>query len=474
MGDEGKKMAISIVDGKHDGKNGGQSRGNAAGEQRPLFSKLPPPKENGIIKLKKATEEFALKSGQLIQNYESIASEYDHKVRMMLLFKMWAPLYDAYWILTRHEEAARQVIKQLDSVGEDKSEMVFMGRGLEIGAGTGLVAHELGRLKERLALRRLADGKPAAVTKLAQECVKQQNRMEYLLTDPRGYEKEFPYEVKQLLLKISKILENDCMKMSSGLTRVIYQVDKEDAEFRPIFKQYEMLRRMLDDRRTMPSTLLEDEDIKYLMRFYIRTLSVARKILEDMDNVRSADKMELLFELRKKLNTIMELTAIDISGDMIQIAREKVRDVYGGEAEGSMFREEDGTTLTERALLEGWADTFDFVVISQLLHIVPDEDKKKILMGAHTALKPGGKLALIDEWSPLFSGESLESADHEVKFLISQLELLFRFTFHPITEKGAMRKLIEDAGFEYSKERASKNIDDKHSMYGHIYLKKEE
>ena len=87
-------------------------------------------------------------------------------------------------------------------------------------------------------------------------------------------------------------------------------------------------------------------------------------------------------------------------------------------------------------------------------------------------LKPGGKLVIIDEWSPLFSGENLVTADNEVKNLLSQLELLFRFTFHPITGKGEMRKLIEDAGFDYSKKRASEIIDGKHNMYGHVYFKK--
>jgi|GEM_PF-2283063 len=470
MGEE-KKMSISLHNGNRNGGKKEPRAAEASEKQRTLFSKLPPPKENGILKLKQATEDFALQSGQLIQNYESVASAYDHKVRMMLLFKMWAPLYDAYWILTRHEEAARQVIRQLDAVGEDATERVFLGRGLEIGSGTGLVAHEIGRLKEKVALKRLAYFRNSPASKLAQDCVRQQEHFEYLMTDPKAYEKEFHYHAKMLLPKIRRLLELDCARMSSGLMKVLYQEGNTlETDPRPIFKQYELLKRMLEDRRTTPSVLLEEESVMYLARSYIRTLGVARHILDDMEGVRSADKTELLFELRNELSSIINLTAVDISADMIEIARDKVRDVYGGAAE-AMFKEEDGTMITERAAVEGWAGTFDFVVISQLLHILPDEDKKKILQGAATALGPEGKLVLIDEWSPLFSGESLESADREVKFLISQLELLFRFTFHPITEKGAMRKLIEDAGFEYSKERASKMIDGKHSMYGHIYIK---
>jgi len=86
-----------------------------------------------LIEYERARTEFIMSR----KRYTDISSRIPHTDKIRDLFQKWAPFYDTYMRLTNHEGAAREVIRQLTAMGYFKNQRVFMGKGMDLGGGTG-------------------------------------------------------------------------------------------------------------------------------------------------------------------------------------------------------------------------------------------------------------------------------------------------------------------------------------------------
>ncbi len=417
-----------------------------------------------LIEYERARTEFITSR----KRYTDISSRIPHTDKIRDLFQKWAPFYDTYMRLTNHEGAAREVIRQLTAMGYFKNQRVFMGKGMDLGGGTGLITREIGYRALRKALVRLKDNpQDPNISNFIEKCLRQQSRIINLIEDPVRTEVEDPHIGIYVLAKLRKMLEKDMEnKYIAG------------------FKHCQFLSDLLN-RRTGFTDILDENnivvresgsgtehifDLRPLLLGYISDmLSLVAK--ETADEFHSSHGTNAADFLKKRLSDVVDITVVDISQPMLEIAREKVRPVYLGLA-SDMFIEGDATRLPELSEEHGWHNSFDFVVISQLLHLMPDEGRLGMLKGVHEILKPEGKLVVVDEWSPLYSGRSQMSDDLEVLIMLEQIKETFHDIFHP-KERGDMRSLIEkEGGFYYSGKRASHPIDEDHRMFAHLYIKK--
>lgn len=89
-------------------------------------------------------------------------------------------------------------------------------------------------------------------------------------------------------------------------------------------------------------------------------------------------------------NPECEFTAVDISPEMLEIARRDIRAKKLSNIQ-TMLCDATDTKLPD--------ESFDIVTISLVLHELPDELAVRILHEAHRLLKPNGRL-IVTEWEP--------------------------------------------------------------------------
>ncbi len=412
----------------------------------------------------------AYKTSNVIKQLQQETSNFDHLTRTKALFTLWAPLYDTYWRITNHDTATAECIRQLDVGGTRKGEKVFHGRGLDLGTGTGLVPFLIGRLKEQAILDEMRDNLddgslPESSRRLADKCRKLQRDVErFLLEGDPSFLKGLPYVwlEKHLVSKIS-----------------------EDIKAYPVIAQLEQYRRLRIgiDSGVGIGALVNDPAIQNLVSCYIRDATLASSLLNShlFDEIVGSSKSEkdaFIHDLRTRLNSVISIAGVDICPEMLSIACRRARPIFGSTAK-KMFVEADVLNLPENIL----NTKYDFITVSQLVHLLPDDAKKSFLKICNELLKPDGKLVIIDEWNPIFVGASLLSFDShqpstelasDLLFLLSAIEFLFTSVFNPI-DKRKFRELIHSAGFVYSTKRATWPIDDVpetlHIQSAHVYLK---
>jgi len=422
-----------------------------------------PPQQ--IVEYEKARADFVTSS----KRYRDIASKIPHSDKIRNLFQKWAPIYDTYMRITNHEGAAREVIRQLNSIGYFKKDRVFLGRGMDLGGGTGLITREIGYRAIRKALVRLKDNpQDPQISNFISKCLRQQSRIINLVEDPYATEIEDPHIGIYVLNRLRKMVEDDMEnKYIAGLKHCQYfqeLINRKNISFFDVANETNLVIRSNEsDNGTCVF------DLRPLMLGYMSDM-LSHVTKETAHEFRVTYGTSAVDFIKNRLMDVVDITVVDISPSMLEIAREKVRPVYLGLAT-DMFIEGDATKLCRMSEENGWKENFDFVVISQLLHLLPDEGRSAMLKGVNEVLKPGGKLIVVDEWSPLYSGKSELSDDPEVVFTLEQIKETFHDIFHP-KDRGDMRSIIEEAGFYYSQIRSSCPIDGDHRMFAHLYRKR--
>lgn len=102
-----------------------------------------------------------------------------------------------------------------------------------------------------------------------------------------------------------------------------------------------------------------------------------------------------------KTSDLIEITGVDISKEMLDVARKKCQDAN---VKNVLLRCEDATNIQ----IEG--ETFDYVIIGLVLHESPKELRQKLIHDAFRILKKDGKLIIL-EW------EQQKSLIRKLKFL---------------------------------------------------------
>ena len=404
------------------------------------------------------------------KKYRENADKIPRTDKVRNLFHKWAPFYDTYMRLTNHEGAAREVIRQLPAMGYLKNDRVFLGRGMDLGGGTGLITREIGYRALRKALVRLKDNpQDQNLSNFVDKCLRQQSRIITLIEDPVQTETEDPHMGVYILTRLREMLDKDMEnKYVAGFKhcQLLHElINRQNIRFSDILDKNNIVIRENQVSSNGPVVF----DLKPLLLGYMSDMLslVAKQTAKEFYESHGTNAADFL---KKRLTDVVDITVVDISPPMLEVAREKVRPVYLGLA-SDMFIEGDATKLCGLAAESGWRKDFDFVIISQLLHLMPDDGRVAMLKGVSEVLKPEGKLVVVDEWSPLYSGRSELSDDLEVLVMLEEIKETFLDIFNP-KDKGDMRSLIEDAGFYYSGKRSSHPIDGGHRMFGHLYLKK--
>jgi len=423
-----------------------------------------PPKK--IIEYERARADFVTSS----RRYREIASSIPHSDKIRNLFQKWAPIYDTYMRITNHEGAAREVVRQLNSIGYFKKDRIFLGKGMDLGGGTGLITREIGYRAIRKALVRLKDNpEDQHLINFVNRCLRKQSRIINLIEDPVDSEKRDPHLSMHILSQLRQMVDEDMQnEYVAGLKHchLFHEIiNRSNITISDVINENNLVIRTSANNGNDPVVF----DLRPLMLGYMNDMLslVAKQTANEFHKTYGTNAVDFL---KKRLSDIVDITVIDISPSMLEIAREKVRPVYLGLA-SDMFLEGDATKLSQMSAQNGWKQAFDFVIISQLLHLLPDEGRTSMLMGVNEVLKPGGKLIVVDEWSPLYSGKSELSDDPEVLFTLEQIKETFHDIFHP-KDRGDMRSIIEESGFYYSGIRSSHPIDGDHRMFAHLYKKK--
>jgi len=419
-----------------------------------------------LIEYQRAREEYVMSN----KRYREVASRIPHTDKIRDLFQNWAPFYDTYMRITNHEGAAREVVRQLNSMGYFRKDRVFLGRGMDLGGGTGLITREIGYRALRKALVRLKENpQDAKLSAFVDKCLRQQSRIINLIEDPVATEREDPhiglYVLNKLREMVEKDMENKYVKGLKHCQLFNELINRKGVIFPSVVDKNNLVIRSGQSNNNGPIVF----DLRPLLLGYISDLLslVAKDTAAEFQQRYGVAAAEFL---KSRLSDVVDITVVDISPSMLEIAREKVRPVYLGLA-SDMFVEGDATKLCEMAAENGWKEDFDFVIVSQILHLLPDEGRHAMLTGVNEVLKPEGKLVVVDEWSPLYSGKSELSDDPEVVFMLEQIRETFHDIFHP-KDRGDMRSIIEAEGFYYSGKRSSYPIDGDHRMFGHLYIKK--
>ena len=130
----------------------------------------------------------------------------------------------------------------------------------------------------------------------------------------------------------------------------------------------------------------------------------------------------------KKARPTVTMIGVDGDPEVLELARAKARDA------GVDVTFEQGLA-TNPPLEHG---SFDRVVMSLVLHHLSPDDKRQALRAAHTLLRPGGKLHVVD-W-----GEARSIASRAA-FL--SIQLLDGFANTADHVRGALPEYIREAGF---------------------------
>lgn len=147
----------------------------------------------------------------------------------------------------------------------------------------------------------------------------------------------------------------------------------------------------------------------------------SKYLSSDMNVLESAcGTGQITFRLAEKVN---HWTATDFSPKMVEQSRKR------NKFENISFSVEDATALSYDD------NTFDAVVISNALHIMPNPEKA--LQEIHRVLKPDGKL-----FSPTFVFEK-NASDFKIRFMKK-----FGFTIYHEWDSEQLAKYIESFGFK--------------------------
>jgi len=441
---------------------------------------------NNVQKVRDMTKRLVKKQGIANDEYKESLRGIDHKTIRMALFSTWAPFYDAYWEVTGHAHAAREVLKQLSVVGEKREEKIFKGKGLDLACGTGLIEVELGRIAERKTLERMRarfkypnggehfrskspipedimDPKYTntvpdiktmeMIAGLVDTCMDLQYAVEALLADP---DSDISNPVSEHLRKVMKLI-------------LIKDIGNE---YVAELKEYQLLKKMIN--MAPWDELINNPKIALLTRVYLRNAVFVRNVLHDNTFYPNtgealAAKKEFTRFFNIAFREVWSIVGVDMSPEMLEIAKRKCRHMYGGmvykEGENGIFVEADITSLPKYIATQ----KFDFVVLSQIIHLLRDEERTELLREVASVLEPGSRLVLLDEYHPLFSGSKLADTGEKVMEIMGSIQELFKQSLDAIPEKGELRKLVESAGFAYTGIRASHPIDSDHKMLGHVY-----
>lgn len=404
----------------------------------------------------------------LIQQTREDINSFDYPTRVRALFRNWAPLYDAYWNLTNHHLATEQCFRQLNAAGRYEEEKMFRGRGLDLGTGTGLIPFEIGRLKEREVLDDIRDERPDSATSqkfqgIAAECRRLQRVVERFLatSDPSCLDSS----------------------LSSWFMRRLAQDFMRDCSRYPIIielTQYRMLRQKLADSEKL-GALFQNHNLRDLVFAYVQDAILVNRLLDQVESHSKKEKAAFLQAFRERLGKTASITGVDLCPEMLDIARRKCGVIFGGYARAGMFIEANVSALPP----EITETKFDFITISQLVHLLPDECKRALIHLCAQVLTENGKLIIVDEWNPTFVGNSLISfqsqgnmpQDSKLWMLLTTIELLFDSVFYPI-DKGKMREIVHNEGFVYSGVRTSHPIgvsdETSHREFAHVFVRRKD
>jgi ubiquinone/menaquinone biosynthesis C-methylase UbiE len=134
---------------------------------------------------------------------------------------------------------------------------------------------------------------------------------------------------------------------------------------------------------------------------------------------------EVLYQLHKKFGDTVSLHGIDPSGDMLAVARQKMRKAPNAVLELGIGEQ-----------LQFTEASFDWVVSSLTFHHVPLEVKRATIREGYRVLKPGGTILISDFGKPTtWAGRAFGSwyADHaftsdNLKDIVTELILEAGFT----------------------------------------------
>jgi len=349
---------------------------------------------NGHQRLLNAAVHAAKVERQVTETFDKVIQNSSHRERLITLFRLWAPLYDPYWEITGHARATRRVLRQLDGIG------VFNGRGLEPGCGTGLVPFELGRFREEKALddlkssfrslrvsplvetvRKLDDETSKGVRDITDECIAQKHTVDLLIDYPSlKLDAEFS---ENLRLRVDRLLVDDFQAII--LEKFFDELGLRDIE------QYKKLSRAIK-KGTSWNEILACEQISYLARVYLRNAVLVRNIRQNIKQS-SPHMMAFTDAFNSAFKSQSEIIGLDLSPEMLSVAREKCRKIYGGIVDsGEMFVEGDATNLPPSI----YNQHFDYVVLSQIIHLLPDDEKQKLIEEISNILQARSKLIVID------------------------------------------------------------------------------
>jgi|GEM_PF-2988905 len=114
-------------------------------------------------------------------------------------------------------------------------------------------------------------------------------------------------------------------------------------------------------------------------------------------------------------------------------------------------------------LPEDYAEKFSTVLCCQTFHLIPDEDKAKLVISMNEALEPGGVAVVIEE-DPF----TITPTPH-----IEPVSLFIRSVAAPIRYPATLIAYFENNGFTKLEDRAVAPIDSEHAMRLHLFMKYE-